>query len=54
MGIPINKKIQILKHFAGISLSINFLFPRHVFLPFTGRLLAVDIQTLPFTAGKSE
>ena len=44
------KRMQILKHFA----VINFLLLNRVFLPFTGRLSAVNYQNLPFTAGKSK
>ena len=44
-------KEQILKHFTDISLSLNFLFLKHVFLPFTGRLSAVNYRNLQFTDG---
>ena len=54
MGFHINKKNENFETFCRHFIEHNFLFPRHVNLPFTGRLSAVNYQNLPFTAGKSK
>ena len=53
-GFSYEKKNANFEKFCKQLIEHKILISKHVFLPFTDRLLAVNYQNLPFTAGKSK